>query len=58
MDFEEYLIKKKINSDLFKMKESELWNNLKREFQEMNEKSFTSQKLFLINPLRRKYNLS
>lgn len=58
MDFEEYLAKKKINSDLFKMNESELWGSLKKDFQQMNEKSFTSQKLFLINPLRRKYNLS
>jgi len=58
MDFEEYLKSKKINSESFKKSDLKLWTELSQLFQKMHPKSFTSQKLFLINPIRRKYPLS
>jgi hypothetical protein len=58
MNFEEYLISKKIDSKLFKENEFELWSEFDKVFQEMHPKSFTSQKLYLINGIRRKYQLT
>lgn len=55
MSFEEYLQDKKIDAELFKKHEPELWAQWKHEFEQMNPKSFTMQKLNLINPVRRKY---
>lgn len=55
--FEEYLISKKIDSDLFRRAEPEIWNGWKNEFEQMNPNSFTVQKLNLINPIRRKYQM-
>lgn len=57
MNFEEYLISKKIDSQAFRAAESGLWNEWNRLFEEMSPASFTGQKLYLINPLRRKYLL-
>jgi len=57
MTFEEYLTSKKIDGRLFKQGEPDLfaeWANL---FSAMNPASFTAQKLYLINPTRRKYLL-
>lgn len=55
--FEEYLISKKIDSARFKEAEPEVWHAWKREFDQMHPNSFTVQKLNLINPVRRKYQL-
>ena len=55
--FEAYLASKKIDSDVFKEAEPDLWNTWKEEFEKMHPNSFTVQKLNLINPLRRKYQL-
>jgi hypothetical protein len=55
--FEEYLEKKKIDSDAFREAEEEMWLEWKELFEQMHPDSFTSQKLFLINPIRRKYAL-
>lgn len=57
MTFEEFLIKKKIDSHAFKMAEPAQWNEWSVLFESMSEPSFTAQKLYLINPTRRKYLL-
>lgn len=57
MDFEAYLISKKIDSAQFKKAEPIVWNSWKIEFDQMHPASFTAQKLYLINPIRRKYQL-
>ncbi|HEX6892184.1 MAG TPA: hypothetical protein VF141_15865 [Chryseolinea sp.] len=57
MDFEAYLISKKIDSALFHKAEPDLWASWKVEFEQMHPASFTAQKLYLINPVRRKYLL-
>ncbi|HEY3404120.1 MAG TPA: hypothetical protein VGK59_12075 [Ohtaekwangia sp.] len=57
MNFEEYLISKKIDNARFSEKEQALWRTWKIEFEQMHPNSFTVQKLNLINPIRRKYPL-
>lgn len=57
MTFEDYLIGKKIDSRAFSEKENDLWDSWRLEFEQMHHKSFTAQKLYLINPIRRKYPL-
>lgn len=56
MDFEEYLHSKKIDSATFKVSESGEFSRLEKLFVQMHPSSFTAQKLFLINSLRRKYS--
>ena len=56
--FEEYLVSKKIDSARFKEAEPEVWRVWKAEFDQMHPNSFTVQKLNLINPVRRKYQLA
>jgi hypothetical protein len=56
--FEDYLISKKIDSGRFRDSEPQLWKSWKDEFEKMHPNSFTVQKLNLINPIRRKYQLS
>jgi len=55
MTFEEYLSTKKIDSNAFQQAESQRWSEWKHIFGHMSADSFTAQKLFLINPIRRKY---
>jgi hypothetical protein len=55
--FEAYLASKKIDSDAFKKAEPDLWNAWNEEFGQMHPNSFTVQKLNLINPIRRKYQM-
>jgi hypothetical protein len=57
MTFEEYLVSKKIDQGLFKDAEPKLFQEWKIEFEQVHPNSFTSQKLYLINPIRRKYIL-
>ena len=57
MVFEEYLEQKNINSERFLWENPEYFQELKALFNQMNPESFTAQKKFLINPLRRKYQL-
>ncbi len=56
--FEEYLIKKKINPAAFKTGDPDRWQDFESLFEKMHPDSFTAQKLFLINAIRRKYPLS
>jgi len=53
--FDEYLLSKKIDAKAFEQAENELYLSLKGIYDQVSPKSFTSQKLYLINPLRRKY---
>jgi hypothetical protein len=57
MTFEEYCIKKKIDSVAFLAQEPSRWQQWKEEFEQMHPNSFTEQKKFLINETRRKYLL-
>jgi hypothetical protein len=57
MTWEEYCIKKKIDSQAFKEYEPEKWEELRNIFEQVHPNSFTEQKKFLINGIRRKYNL-
>jgi hypothetical protein len=57
VNFEEYLISKKIDSKAFQEAEENLWTSWKDEFDQVHPNSFTMQKLNLINPIRRKYQL-
>lgn len=57
VDFKAYLVSKKIDPAQFNATEPELFEKLSSIFQEMSPQSFTAQKLFLINPIRRKYKL-
>lgn len=58
ISFEDYLVKKKINSEQFKSEEGSLYVELEGVFNQVHPDSFTAQKLFLINPIRRKYPLT
>ncbi|WP_420582487.1 hypothetical protein [Reichenbachiella sp.] len=57
IDFNTYLSTKKIDASKFKASEPELYEKLELVFAESHPASFTAQKLFLINPIRRKYQL-
>jgi hypothetical protein len=57
MNFEEYLTSKKIDAPAFKSAEPVLFQTWQMEFDQMHVNSFTVQKLNLINPIRRKYQL-
>lgn len=57
MDFESYLQQKKIDSQLFRSQEPEKWEHWKTLFEQIHPESFTTQKKFLINDIRRKYHL-
>lgn len=57
MDFAEYLKSKKIDADAFKKAMPEQWNIWNQQFGQMHPNSFTSQKLYLINDIRRAYTL-
>lgn len=55
MEFEEYLAQKKIDARQFYQLEPEQYAFWKREFDQMSPASFTVQKKFLLNDIRRKY---
>lgn len=57
MNFEAYLISKKIDSDAFQKAEAAVWKTWQQEFEQIHPNSFTAQKLYLINPVRRQYPL-
>jgi hypothetical protein len=54
-DFEAYLAKKNIDSQKFKAAEPQRYVDFLGLFGQMHEDSFTLQKLYLINQIRRKY---
>jgi hypothetical protein len=55
MTFEEYLSSKKIDENKFKRQEPLRYTTWKAEFEQQHPESFTTQKKFLINEVRRKY---
>jgi hypothetical protein len=57
MKLEAYLISKKIDPVIFHDNEPALWKSWEHELEDMHPASFTAQKLYLINPIRRKYPL-
>lgn len=57
MTFEEYCISKNINPEQFKNQEFKQYQDLQSVFENVSVESFTQQKLFLINKIRRKYIL-
>jgi hypothetical protein len=57
MSFEDYLTQKKIDSQAFRKAEPQRWSEFNLLFDQMHPNSFTTQKKFLINDLRRLYLL-
>ena len=57
MDFETYLKQKKIDPETFEKGDVDQWNAFKNLFEQVHPDSFTAQKLFLINKIRRAYPL-
>lgn len=57
MNFREYLIDKKIDPDKFKSGDTETYRTFNMHYSQMHPSSFTAQKLFLLNKVRRKYLL-
>lgn len=55
--FEEYLTKKNIDSTQFKSAESARYAEWSQLFEAMHPESFTAQKKFMINDIRRRYQL-
>lgn len=56
-EFESYLIGKKIDPAVFRKKQPSQYVAFENLFMQMHPKSFTAQKLFLINSIRREYPL-
>lgn len=57
-DFEKYLKDKKISPEKFRAAEPERYQEFELHFSQMHPKSFTAQKLYLINKIRRMYHLT
>lgn len=57
MTFTEYLQSKKIDEAKFRKAEPQRFDEWEMLFTQMHPESFTSQKKFLLNPIRRKYLL-
>ncbi len=57
LSFEAYCRKKKIDPDLFLQSDPERFREWKTIFEQVHPDSFTEQKKFLINPIRKKYLL-
>lgn len=57
MNFEDYLIKKKIDPKAFAEGDPDRFEEFNQLFHQVHPDSFTAQKLFLINKIRRTYIL-
>lgn len=55
MNFEEYLISKKIDQNLFQNSDSDLFKSWENWFNQIHPLSFTEQNKFIVNKIRRKY---
>jgi hypothetical protein len=55
MTFKEYLSQKKIDANQFQQTEPGLYEEWQQIFMQMHPESFTTQKKFLLNDIRRKY---
>ena len=56
-EFETYLSEKLIDSQAFRLNEPGKWESFKEVFEKVHPNSFTAQKKFLLNDLRRLYHL-
>lgn len=56
LNFKEYCRSKSIDPDLFKHSESFRFSKFEEEYNQMSPESFTAQKLFLLNEIRRRFN--
>jgi len=57
-EFGDYLTRKKIDPLSFQRNEPQLYKEFKIIFDQVHPDSFTAQKLYLINKIRRKYPFS
>jgi len=57
MTFDDFLVEKKIDAAEFRKHEPDRWQEWSGLFGQVGVASFTAQKLYLINPTRRKYHL-
>lgn len=57
MEFDDYLRSKKIDAEKYKAAEKDQYASFKLLFDQIHPDSFTQQKLFLINKIRRTYLL-
>lgn len=57
MEFVDYCNKKNIDAKAFEDAEKLYYADLKAIFDQMSEASFTQQKMFIINKIRRKYQI-
>tara|TARA_R110002124_G_scaffold28958_11_gene101477 strand:- start:390 stop:572 length:183 start_codon:yes stop_codon:yes gene_type:complete len=57
MEFQEYLISKKIDPEIFKTADIHRYKEWQTMFFTMHPDSFTAQKKFLINDIRRRYHV-
>lgn len=55
MTFEEYLISKKIDRNLFQNSDSDLFKFWESMFNQIHPLSFTEQNKFIVNKIRRNY---
>lgn len=58
LDFAEYLKGKKIDEKAFAKGDPNLYRQFRELFSQLHPESFTAQKLFLINQVRRRFQLS
>jgi len=58
MEFEEFLKQKKIDASAFKAADQTRFSEWENLFPDMHPESFTAQKKFLINEIRRRYHLN
>ncbi len=56
-EFEAFLIQKNIDPHAFKIGDENVFNKWSQEFAQYHADSFTMQKKFFINDIRRKYQL-
>ncbi|MEO9475133.1 MAG: hypothetical protein ABJG41_06350 [Cyclobacteriaceae bacterium] len=56
-EFQTYLADKKIDAEKFKKNEPEVYAEYETQFMQLHPNSFTAQKLFVINKIRRNYTL-
>ncbi len=56
-EFETYLFEKMIDSQAFRLHEPDKWQSFRELFEKVHPNSFTAQKKFLLNDLRRIYHL-
>ena len=57
MEFDEYLLQKKIDVEAFRKADNARFDEWDKLFKTMHPDSFTAQKKFLINDIRRRYLL-